>query len=444
MSNAESNSVKKSALTSDRVATISVDGKSINCPVYDATEGQSVIDITKLYSETGMFTYDPGFVSTAACESKITFIDGDEGILRYRGYDIDVLAQKSDYLEVAYLLLNGELPNANEKKTFIHRVTMHTMVHEQLHFLFRGFPRASHPMAVMAGAASSLSAFYHDSLDIADPEQRELAAYRLIAKMPTLAAMAYKYSIGQPFIYPQNDMGFSENFLHMMFSTPCEKYTVNPVLARAMDKILMLHADHEQNASTSTVRMAGSSGANPFACIAAGIASLWGPAHGGANEAVINMLEEIGDISNIPEFITKVKDKNSGVKLMGFGHRVYKNYDPRATVLRETCSEVLTELGQIDEPLLKIAMELERIALSDEYFIERKLYPNVDFYSGIIYRAIGIPSKMFTVLFAVARTSGWIAQWKEMMDDPKARIGRPRQLFTGSAPRQFVDVNKRK
>lgn len=437
------NTAVKQSHVSNRTATLSVDGKNVSFPVYDATEGQSVIDITKLYAETGLFTYDPGFLSTASCESKITFIDGDAGILRYRGYDIDVLAEKSDFLEVAHLLLNGELPTADEKKTFDRRITMHTMIHEQLHFLFRGFPRASHPMAVMAGAASSLSAFYHDSLDITIPEERELAAYRLIAKMPTLAAMSYKYSIGQPFIYPQNDLGFSENFLHMMFSTPCEKYNVSPTLARAMDKILILHADHEQNASTSTVRMAGSSGANPFACIAAGIASLWGPAHGGANEAVINMLSEIGDVSHIPEFIKKVKDKNSGVKLMGFGHRIYKNYDPRATVLRQTCSEVLAELGQIDEPLLKIAVELERIALSDEYFIERKLYPNVDFYSGIIYRAMGIPSKMFTVLFAVARTVGWIAQWKEMMEDPKTKIGRPRQLFTGAEPRKFIAINKR-
>ncbi len=442
MSNVES--IAKKTPASNRIATLSIDGKNVSFPVYDATEGQSVIDITKLYGETGLFTYDPGFLSTASCESKITFIDGDAGILRYRGYDIDALAEKSDYLEVAYLLLNGELPNAAENKNFKRTITLHTMIHEQLHFLFRGFPRASHPMAVMAGAAASLSAFYHDSLDINIPEQRELAAYRLIAKMPTLAAMAYKYSIGQPFIYPQNDLGFSENFLHMMFSTPCEKYAVNPVLARAMDKILILHADHEQNASTSTVRMAGSSGANPFACIGAGIASLWGPAHGGANEAVINMLREIGDVSQIPEFIKKVKDKQSGVKLMGFGHRVYKNYDPRATVLRKTCQEVLAELGKIDEPLLKIAIELEKIALSDEYFVERKLYPNVDFYSGIIYRAMGIPSKMFTVLFAVARTSGWIAQWKEMMEDPKNKIGRPRQLFTGSAPRQFVTLDKRK
>ena len=426
-----------------KTATITVDGKTVTYPIYNATEGQSVIDISKLYADTGMFTYDPGFMSTASCESKITFIDGDAGILRYRGYDIDQLADKSDYLEVAHLLLNGELPNAKEKEEFVKRINNHTMVHEQIHFLYRGFPRASHPMAVMAGATASLAAFYHDSLDVNDVKQRELAAYRLVAKMPTLAAMAHKYSVGQPFIYPQNEMGFAENFLHMMFATPCEKYKVNPVLARAMEKILILHADHEQNASTSTVRLAGSSGANPFACMSAGITSLWGAAHGGANEAVINMLREIGDVKNIPDFIAKVKDKNSGVKLMGFGHRVYKNYDPRATVLRKTCSEVLAELGKIDEPLLKIAIELEKIALSDEYFVSRKLYPNVDFYSGIIYRAIGIPTKMFTVLFAVARTVGWIAQWKEMIEDPKNKLGRPRQLFTGSAPRQFVELGKR-
>jgi citrate synthase len=444
MSKIESAAAKQSASASNRTATLSIDGKNVSFPIYDATEGQSVFDISKLYAETGMFTFDPGFMSTASCESKITFIDGDAGILRYRGYDIDVLAEKSDYLEVAHLLLYGELPNAAQGKAFKHAITMHTMVHEQLHFLFRGFPRASHPMAVMAGAAASLAAFYHDSLDVNDPKQREISAYRLIAKMPTLAAMSYKYSIGQPFIYPQNDLGFSENFLNMMFSTPCEKYDVNPVLARAMDKILILHADHEQNASTSTVRLAGSSGANPFACMSAGIASLWGPAHGGANEAVINMLREIGDVSKIPDFIQKVKDKSSGIKLMGFGHRVYKNYDPRATVLRETCKEVLAELGQINEPLLKIAVELEKIALNDPYFVERKLYPNVDFYSGIIYRAMGIPSKMFTVLFAVARTAGWIAQWKEMMEDPKGKIGRPRQLFTGPAHREFPAVNKRK
>ncbi len=434
---------KKQATTTDRQATLTIDGKTVNFPIFDGVEGASVFDISKLYAETGHFTFDSGFMSTASCESKITYIDGDAGILRYRGYDIDQLADNSDYLEVSHLLLNGELPNAKQKTEFVRRINNHTMVHEQLHFLFRGFPRASHPMAVMAGAAASLAAFYHDSLDVNDAEQRELSAFRLIAKMPTLAAMAFKYSTGQPFIYPQNEMGFAENFLNMMFSTPCEKYKVNPVLARAMDKILILHADHEQNASTSTVRMAGSSGANPFACMSAGIASLWGPAHGGANEAVINMLREIGDVSKIPEFITKVKDKNSNVRLMGFGHRVYKNYDPRAKVLRSTLEEVLGELGQINEPLLKIAIELERIALSDEYFVSRKLYPNVDFYSGIIYRAMGIPSKMFTVLFAVARTAGWIAQWKEMMDDPKNKIARPRQLFTGSAARAFVPLEKR-
>ncbi len=424
-------------------AILSVDGQEVNLPVYKGVEGPSVIDISKLYSETGYFTFDPGFMSTASCESKITFIDGDKGILRYRGYDIDALADNCDFLEVAYLLLNGELPDKKQKTEFDRRITLHTMIHEQLHFLFRGFPRASHPMAIMVGASASLSAFYHDSLDINIPAERELAAYRLIAKMPTLAAMAYKYSIGQPFIYPQNEMGFAENFLHMLFATPCEKYKVNPVLAKAMDKILILHADHEQNASTSTVRMAGSSGANPFACIGAGIASLWGPAHGGANEAVIDMLQEIGDVKHIPAFIKKVKDKQSGIKLMGFGHRVYKNYDPRAKVLHSTCQEVLAELGKIDEPLLKIAVELERIALNDEYFVERKLYPNVDFYSGIIYRAMGIPSKLFTVMFAVARTVGWIAQWKEMMEDPKTKIGRPRQLFTGPAPRRFVPLSKR-
>jgi citrate synthase len=429
--------------SSKRNATLTVDNKSVSFPIYDGTEGPSVIDISKLYGETGHFTYDSGFLSTASCESKITFIDGDKGILRYRGYDIDVLAEQSDFLEVAYLLLYGELPNPKQKQEFVRTITMHTMIHEQLHFLFRGFPRASHPMAIMVGASASLSAFYHDSLDINNPEQRELAAYRMIAKMPTLAAMAYKYSVGMPFMYPQNDLSFSENFLHMLFANPCEKYKINPVLASALDKILILHADHEQNASTSTVRMAGSSGANPFACIGAGIASLWGPAHGGANEAVINMLEEIGDVKHIPEFIKKVKDKNSGVRLMGFGHRVYKNYDPRAKVLHTTCQEVLAELGKIDEPLLKIAVELERIALSDDYFIERKLYPNVDFYSGIIYRAMGIPSKMFTVLFAVARTVGWVAQWKEMMEDPKTKIARPRQLYTGTASRAFIPLDRR-
>ncbi len=435
--------VEKMSPATKNAATLSVNGKTVSLPIYKGKEGSDVMDITKLYAETGMFTFDPGFMSTASCESKITFIDGDKGILRYRGYDIDALADKSDFLEVAYLLLNGELPNAKQDKDFKRRINLHTMVHEQLHFLFRGFPRASHPMAILVGATASMSAFYHDSLESGDPAERDLAIFRMIAKMPTLAAMAYKYSIGHPFNYPQNEMGFSENFLHMMFATPCEKYKVNPVLASAMDKILILHADHEQNASTSTVRMAASSGANPFACLGAGIASLWGPAHGGANEAVIHMLQEIGDVKNIPAFIKKVKNKEEGVKLMGFGHRVYKNYDPRAKVLHKTCQEVLGELGKIDEPLLKIAVELERIALSDEYFVERKLYPNVDFYSGIIYRAMGIPSKMFTVLFAVARTVGWVAQWKEMMDDPKQKIGRPRQLYTGAQCRPFVPLAKR-
>lgn len=434
---------KKSSPQRVDSADLVIGGSKVTLPIHHGNEGPSVIDVSKLYADTGYFTLDPGFLSTASCESKITFIDGEKGILRYRGYDIDILAEQCDFLEVAYLLLNGELPNAKQKEHFDHSVTMHTMVHEQLHFLFRGFPRSSHPMAIMVGAAASLSAFYHDSLDLNDPSQRELAAYRMIAKMPTLASYAYKYSIGHPFNYPQNNLGFSENFLRMMFANPCEPYDINPVLARAMDKILILHADHEQNASTSTVRMAASSGANPFACIGAGIASLWGPAHGGANEAVINMLEEIGTAKNIPEFIRKVKDKESGIRLMGFGHRVYKNYDPRAKVLHKTCQEVLKELGQINEPLLEIAVELERIALSDDYFVQRKLYPNVDFYSGIIYRAMGIPSKLFTVLFAVARTVGWVAQWKELMEDPKSRIGRPRQLYTGSGPREFVPVRSR-
>lgn len=419
-------------------------GTPVEFPIYKAVEGASVIDISKLYAQTGHFTFDPGFLSTASCESEITYIDGDKGVLRYRGYDIDELANKSDYLEVAYLLLYGDLPNAKQKEWFDYRINHHTMVHEQLQFLYRGFPRRSHPMAIMVGAVASLSAFYHDSLDIHNPEERELAALRIIAKMPTLAAMCYKYSIGQPFVYPRNDLGFCENFLYMMFSTPCEEYKVNPVIANAMEKIFILHADHEQNASTSTVRLSGSSGANPFACMGAGIASLWGPAHGGANEAVINQLTEIGDVKNIPHFIKRAKDKNDNFRLMGFGHRVYKNYDPRASVLRKACYEVLSELGQKDEPLLKIAMELERIALSDEYFIERKLYPNVDFYSGIIYRALGIPTALFTVLFAVARSAGWIAQWKEMIEDPSMKIGRPRQLYIGAAPRKYAPLGKRK
>ncbi len=419
-------------------------GKPVEFPIYEAVEGPNVIDISKLYASTGHFTFDPGFLSTASCDSEITYIDGDKGILRYRGYDIADLANKANFLETAYLLNYGDLPNAKQKEWFDYRITHHTMIHEQLHFLYRGFPRRAHPMAIMVGAVASLSAFYHDSLDIHNPEERELAALRLIAKMPTMAAMCYKYSIGQPFVYPRNDLGFCENFMHMLFATPAEPYHVNPVIADAMEKIFILHADHEQNASTSTVRLASSSGANPFACIGAGIASLWGPAHGGANEAVIAMLTEIGDIKNIPHFIKRAKDKNDNFRLMGFGHRVYKNYDPRAAVLRKSCHEVLTELGQQDEPLLKIAMELERIALHDEYFIERKLYPNVDFYSGIIYRALGIPTALFTVLFAVARTAGWVAQWKEMIEDPGMKIGRPRQLYIGAEPRKFVSVDKRK
>lgn len=430
-----------------RTAHLTIDGNTagqIEFPIMSGIEGPDVIDISTLYKKSGMFTYDPGFLSTASCESAITYIDGEQGILRYRGYDIADLAEKCEFTDVAYLLLYGELPNKDTKKKFDRELTLHTMVHEQLQFLFRGFPRRSHPMAIMVGAVASLSAFYHDSLDIYCEEQRKLAAYRLIAKMPTLAAMAYKYSIGQPFMYPRNDLSLSANFLYMCNATPCEAYEPNPVLVKALDKLFILHADHEQNASTSTVRLAGSSGANPFACIGAGIASLWGPAHGGANEAVINMLQEIGDVKRIPEFLARAKDKNDNFRLMGFGHRVYKNYDPRATVLRKTCHEVLNELGKHDEPLLKIAMELERIALKDEYFVERKLYPNVDFYSGIIYRAMGIPTQLFTVMFAIARTAGWIAQWKEMIEDPEMKIGRPRQLFTGPAPRKFLPINKRK
>ena len=425
-------------------ANLEIGGKEVKLPAMVATEGPSAIDVTKLYKETDFFTYDPGFMSTASCESKITFIDGDKGILRYRGYDIDVLAEKSDYLEVSHLLLYGELPNKTEKEAFDKKITYHTMVHEQLQFMLRGFPRRSHPMAILCGAFASLSAFYHDSLDIRDPEQRDLAAVRMIAKIPTLSAWAYKYSIGMPFMYPKNKLKFSERFLHMMFSNPCEDYEPSPVLAKAIDKLLILHADHEQNASTSTVRLAGSSGANPFACISAGIASLWGPAHGGANEAVLVMLEEIGNIKNVAAFVDKVKNKVEGVRLMGFGHRVYKNYDPRAKVLQKTCYEVFKELKIENDPLLDVAMELERIALSDPYFVERKLYPNVDFYSGIIYKALGIPTEMFTVMFALARTSGWISQWKEMIEDPLQKIGRPRQLYTGYKQREFVEIGKRK
>jgi citrate synthase len=436
---------KPKAQAAPAKATLHIEGMNpIELPIMHGTEGPSVIDISKLYKDTDHFTFDPGFMATASCESKITYIDGDQGILRYRGYEIAELAEKSTFLEVAYLLLNGDLPGKDEYKAFVDKMTKHTMVHEQLQWLFRGFPRKAHPMAILVGATGSLSAFYNDSLDIHDPKKRELAIFRMIAKLPTLAALAHRYSIGMPYMYPRNELSFSGNFLHMMFATPCEPYNVNPVLERALDKLLILHADHEQNASTSTVRLAGSSGANPFACLSAGIASLWGPAHGGANEAVIKMLQEIKSADRIPEYIKKAKDKDDPFRLMGFGHRVYKNYDPRATVLREACHEVLNELGKHDEPLLKIAMELERIALEDPYFVERKLYPNVDFYSGIIYRAMGIPTKMFTAMFAIARTVGWVAQWKEMIEDPQQKIGRPRQLYTGPTARKYVDLNKRK
>jgi citrate synthase len=419
------------------------DQKSLSLPIRDGVMGPSVIDVSSLYKDTGLFTYDPGFMSTASCSSKITYIDGDAGILMHRGYPIEELAEHSDFMEVAYLLLNGDLPDKPNKEKFINEVKHHTLVNEQLQFMFRSFQRRSHPMAVMVGAVASLSAFYHDSLDIHDEKQREIAALRMIAKIPTLGAMAYKYSIGQPFVYPQNKLDYASNFLSMMFAVPSEEYQVNPILAKAIDRIFILHADHEQNASTSTVRLAGSSGANPFACIGAGIASLWGPAHGGANEAVINMLNEIGSASNISKYIAKAKDKNDSFRLMGFGHRVYKNYDPRASVLKKSCHEVLKELNMLNDPILEIALELERIALHDEYFIERKLYPNVDFYSGIIYRAMNIPPQMFTVMFAIARTVGWVAQWKEMMEDPEQKIGRPRQLYTGHGKRSFVNIDKR-
>ena len=418
-------------------------GEQIELPVMEGTVGPRVIDVRRLYAETGCFTYDPGYTSTGSCESRITYIDGEEGVLLYRGYPIQELATNCDYPEVCYLLLYGDLPTLEQQSKFEHDITYHTMLHEQLNTFYRGFRRDSHPMAIMCGVVGALSAFYHDSLDISDPRHRMVASYRMIAKIPTIAAQAYKYSIGQPFVYPRNDLKYSENFLYMMFAHPAEDYQANPILARAMDRILILHADHEQNASTSTVRLAGSSGANPFACIAAGIASLWGPAHGGANEAVLNMLEEIGDVGNISKFIKMAKDKDDPFRLMGFGHRVYKNFDPRARVMQETCHEVLDELGINDEPLLDLAMGLERIALEDEYFVEKKLYPNVDFYSGIIFKALGIPASMFTVLFAVARTVGWIAQWNEMIEDPSQRIGRPRQLYTGENKRKFKELKDR-
>ena len=427
----------------DKKALLTFNDKeqSIELPIYSGSLGPDVVDIQSL-TANGLFTYDPGFVSTASCESKITFIDGNKGMLLHRGYPIEQLAEHSDYMETCYLLLYGELPTAKEKEHFRQTIMGHTMVHEQMIDFFSGFRRDAHPMAIMCGVVGALSAFYHDSLDITNERHREVAAYRLISKMPTLAAMAYKYSIGQPFIYPRNDLDYAGNFLHMMFATPCNDYKVNPVLAKAMDKIFLLHADHEQNASTSTVRLAGSSNANPFACIAAGIAALWGPAHGGANEAVLNMLDEIGDEKHIDDFIAKAKDKNDPFRLMGFGHRVYKNFDPRATVMKQTCDEVLNELGLHDDPLFKIAKRLEQIALEDEYFIEKKLYPNVDFYSGIILKALGIPTEMFTVIFATGRTPGWIAHWHEMISG-EYRIGRPRQLYTGPEKRDFVPLAKR-
>jgi citrate synthase len=424
-------------------AKLTLGSESIDLPVRKGTIGPDVIDIAPLYKSTGAFTFDPGFTSTAACESAITFIDGDEGILLHRGYPIEQLAEKGDFLETCYLLLYGELPTKAQKEDFDLRVSRHTMVHEQMQFLFRGFRRDAHPMAVMVGVVGAMSAFYHDSTDIADPHQRMVASMRMIAKIPTIAAMAYKYSIGQPFVYPQNNLDYAANFLRMCFAVPCEDYKVNPVLARAMDRIFILHADHEQNASTSTVRLAGSSGANPFACIAAGIACLWGPAHGGANEAALNMLEEIGTVDRIPEYIAKAKDKNDPFRLMGFGHRVYKNYDPRAKIMQQTTHEVLKEVGHQNDPLLQVAMELEKIALTDPYFIEKKLYPNIDFYSGITLKALGFPTNMFTVLFALARTVGWIAQWTEMIKDPHQKIGRPRQLYTGAAKRDYIPVAKR-
>lgn len=428
-----------------RSATISFsDGTApVEFPVLGGTIGPDVVDIRTLLGKTGKFTYDPGFLSTASCRSTITYIDGDEGVLLYRGYPIEQLAQHCDFLEVCYLLIYGELPNQEEKSQFVNIVTRHTMVHDQLNNFFRGFRRDAHPMAVMVGTVGALSAFYHDSLDLNDPAHRQISAFRLIAKMPTITAMAYKYTMGQPFVYPLNSLSYSANFMRMMFAVPAEDYKVNEVLVRALDRIFILHADHEQNASTSTVRLAGSSGANPFACVAAGIACLWGPAHGGANEAALNMLEQIGDASKIGEFVKKAKDKNSGVKLMGFGHRVYKNYDPRAKLMRETCHEVLNELGLHDDRLFKLAMALEKVALEDDYFVSRKLYPNVDFYSGIVQRALGIPVSMFTCIFALARTVGWIAQWNEMISDPEQKIGRPRQLYTGSVKRDVVPIAKR-
>jgi citrate synthase len=424
-------------------AKLQLNGKTLDLPVKSGSMGPDVVDISDLYRDGNVFTFDPSFTSTAACESKITFIDGDKGVLLYRGYPIEQLAEQGDFLETCFLLYYGELPTKKQREEFEKAITYHTMVHEQMALFFRGFRRDAHPMAVMVATVGAMSAFYHDSTDINDPRQREIASHRMIAKLPTIAAMAFKYHIGQPFVYPKNNLTYAANFLHMCFAVPCEDYVVKPVLARAMDRIFILHADHEQNASTSTVRLAGSSGANPFACISAGIACLWGPAHGGANEAALKMLAEIGRPENVPAFIEKVKDKNSNVRLMGFGHRVYKNYDPRAKIMQKTAHEVLAEMGIQNDPLLDVARELEKAALSDEYFISRKLYPNVDFYSGITLRALGFPTSMFTVLFALARTIGWISQWKEMIEDPSQRIGRPRQLYTGAPTREYVPFTKR-
>ena len=418
-------------------------GKEISLPIHKASAGQDVIDISALYKESGMFTYDPGFLSTASCESKITFIDGDQGVLRHGGYSIEELAKKSEFLEVAYLLINHQLPNAGQYREFRSGIIRNMLVHEQINILLRGFPRRAHPMAILVGSVASLSAFYHETMEVHTPEGRMDVVYKIISKMPTLAAMAYKYSIGEPIMYPNKEYGFGENFLHMLFDKPNYPHRVSSTIAKAMEMIFVLHADHEQNASTSTVRLAGSSGANPFACIGAGISSLWGPAHGGANEEVIEMLQEIGTKDRIPEFIARAKDKNDPFRLMGFGHRVYKNYDPRAAVLKKSCDEVLAELGIKNDPLLAIAVELEKIALNDEYFVSRKLFPNVDFYSGIIYKALGIPANLFTVIFAIARSAGWISQWKEMIEDPAFKIGRPRQLYTGEVSRDYVEINKR-
>ncbi len=427
----------------DKVAKLVIGDQTHEFPILSGSVGPDVMDIRSLYAKTGLFTYDPGFTSTAACDSAITYIDGDKGELLYRGYPIEQLAEKSNYLEVCYLLLYGELPTKTQFKEFETLVTRHTMVHEQMHYFYRGFRRDAHPMAIMTGVVGAMAAFYHDSTDINDPQQREIASIRMIAKIPTLAAMAYKYSVGQPFVYPRNDLDYASNFLHMCFSVPAEEYKVDPKIARAMDLIFTLHADHEQNASTSTVRLSGSSDANPFACIAAGVACLWGPAHGGANEACLNMLREIGTVDRIPEFIERAKDKNDPFRLMGFGHRVYKNFDPRAKVMQQTAKEVLAILGVENNPTLQVAQELERIALEDQYFIDRKLYPNVDFYSGVILDAIGFPTSMFTVLFAVARTVGWISQWKEMIGDPQKKIGRPRQLYNGATARAYEPISSR-